>query len=133
MMIAAATARHPYSTTITHTGSVPHVPLTLLKCHIRYVGMMLTVHTIISQVDADVRNGNSHNKYQGNTTGAHNRDAAMGHANASIDMDSPRESSVAFLLRNSVPSVVKDCLRIHVAVASPASNASSANNCEGIT
>src|SRR5439155_24059545 len=44
---------------------------------------MLTVQTMISSVEADVRNGSSQRRYQGNTTGAHKRDAAMGQANRS--------------------------------------------------
>src|SRR5262249_13786780 len=34
-------------------------------------------------VDAEVRNGSSQRRYQGNTTGPHSRDAAMGQANMS--------------------------------------------------
>jgi len=44
--------------------------------------MTLTVQTIISSVEADVRNGSSQRRYQGNTTGAQKRDAAIGQANA---------------------------------------------------
>jgi hypothetical protein len=43
--------------------------------------MMLTVQRMISSVEADVRNGSSHKRYHGNTTGANKRDAAIGHAN----------------------------------------------------
>src|SRR5579863_5923266 len=46
---------------------------------------MLTVQIMISSVEADVRNGSSQRRYQGNTTGAHKRDAAMGQANRSGD------------------------------------------------
>src|SRR5215472_4020152 len=76
--------------------------------------MMLTLHTTISRVEADIRNGSNHNRYQGNTAGAHKRDAAIGQAKAP-----------------SVHSVV--ALRSHVAVASPASTASAASNCGGAT
>jgi hypothetical protein len=48
-----------------------------------YVETMLTVQMMISSVEAEVRNGSSQRRYHGNTTGAHKRDAAMGHANAS--------------------------------------------------
>jgi len=44
--------------------------------------MTLTVQTIISSVEPEVRNGSSQRRYQGNTTGAHKRDAAIGQANA---------------------------------------------------
>jgi hypothetical protein len=43
---------------------------------------MLTVQTMSSSVEADVRNGNSQRRYHGNTAGAHKRDAAIGQANA---------------------------------------------------
>jgi hypothetical protein len=43
--------------------------------------MMLTVQTTIGSIEADVRNGRSQSRYQGNTTGAQKRDAAMGQAN----------------------------------------------------
>src|SRR3954467_2244838 len=81
--IAAIITRHPYSTSITQPGSAPHDPLSVLRCHWTYVGIMLTVQTMISRVEADVRNGSSHNKYHGKTTGANKRDAAIGQANAS--------------------------------------------------
>jgi hypothetical protein len=44
---------------------------------------MLTVQTMISCVEAEVRNGSSQSRYQGNTTGAQKRDAAIGQANIS--------------------------------------------------
>src|SRR5216684_5857628 len=47
--------------------------------------MMLTVQMMIGTVEADRANGSSQSKYHGYTTGAHRRDAAMGHANASDD------------------------------------------------
>src|SRR5258705_12193714 len=75
---------------------------------------MLTVQRMISNVEADVRNGSNHKRYQGNTTGAHKREAAIGQANAS------RDQSVAAPLSQ-------------VAVISPASTASPASNCGGAT
>src|SRR5689334_3366613 len=47
--------------------------------------MMLTVHIKIGTVEAERRNGSSHNKYQGYTTGANKSDAAIGQASASED------------------------------------------------
>src|SRR5271157_3523500 len=73
---------------------------------------MLTVQTMISTFEADVRNGSSQRRYQGNTAGAHTRDAAIGHANASGHDSGPALLSLA-------------------AVANPASNASPASNCGG--
>src|SRR3954466_6142519 len=46
---------------------------------------MLTVQKVISSVETEVRNGSSQRRYHGNTTGAHKRDAAIGHANATGD------------------------------------------------
>src|SRR5579863_1732812 len=46
---------------------------------------MLTVQIRISSVEADVRNGSSQRRYHGNTTGAHNKHAAIGQANAPGD------------------------------------------------
>ena len=46
---------------------------------------MLTVQMMIESVEADRAKGSSQSKYQGNTTGAHKSDAAIGHANASGD------------------------------------------------
>jgi len=43
---------------------------------------MLTVQMMINIVEADVRNGSSQRRYQGNTTGANNKDAAIGQANS---------------------------------------------------
>src|SRR3954470_19979551 len=45
--------------------------------------MMLTVQTRMRSVEVEVRNGSSQRRYHGKTTGAHNRDAAMGQAKAS--------------------------------------------------
>src|SRR5260370_13931692 len=75
---------------------------------------MLTVQTMISSVEGDLRNGSSQRRYQGNTAGAHKREAAIGHANMSGD-----HSGAVFLSQ--------------VAVANPASTASPANNCGGAT
>src|SRR5882762_6746847 len=75
---------------------------------------MLTVQTIIGSVEADLRNGSSQRRYHGNTAGAHKRDAAIGQANMSGD-----HSGAALLSQ--------------VAVASPTSTASPANNCGGAT
>src|SRR6266404_4351539 len=75
---------------------------------------MVTVHRMINSVVADVRNGSSQRRYQGNTAGAHTSDAAMGQANASGD-----HSGAA--------------LRSQVAVTNPTSTASPANNCGGAT
>src|SRR2546421_12172396 len=75
---------------------------------------MLTVQRMISNVEGDGTTGTSHRRYQGNTTGAHKREAAIGQANASGD------HSVAALLSQ-------------VAVISPASTASPASNCGGAT
>src|ERR1700720_1910891 len=80
-----AIATHPYSSTITQPGSAPHGRPSARKCHWTYTGIMLTVQRIISSVEADVRNGSSHRRYHGNTTGAHKRDAVMGQANWSGD------------------------------------------------
>jgi hypothetical protein len=44
--------------------------------------MILTLQTVISAVEADVRNGSSQRRYHGNTAGANNRDAAIGQANS---------------------------------------------------
>jgi hypothetical protein len=41
---------------------------------------MLTVQTMISSVEVDVRNGSRETRYHGKTTGAHKRDAAIGQA-----------------------------------------------------
>src|SRR5690349_6590871 len=75
---------------------------------------MLTVHRMISSVEADVRNGSSQRRYHGNTTGAHTRVAAIGQANVSGE-----NSGVALLS--------------HVAVANPTSTAIPASNCGGAT
>src|SRR5579862_8453185 len=75
---------------------------------------MLTVQTMIRTVEADVRNGNSQRRYHGNTTGAHKRDAAMGHASTL------GEASGAVPLSN-------------VAVTNPTTTANAASNCEGTT
>src|SRR5579864_5962903 len=85
IIMAAATATHPYSAIITQPGSAPHGCPSARKCHWTYTGIMLTVQMMISSVEADVRNGSSQRRYHGNTTGAHKRDAAIGQANNSGD------------------------------------------------
>ena len=75
-----------------------------------YTGIMLTLHTMISRVEGDNRNGSNHTRYQGNTAGAHRRVAAIGQAKASSD--------------NSV-----FVLRRQIAVTSPTSTARPATNC----
>src|SRR3954454_6473459 len=73
---------------------------------------MLSVHMVITSVDVDVRNGSSQSRYQGKTTGAHTRVAAIGHASTSGD------HSRAALLS-------------HAAAANPTNTASAASNCGG--
>jgi len=51
------------------------------------VRILLTDQTILSSVDADINNGNSHRKYHGNTAGANTRVAVIGQAN--LDSASP--------------------------------------------
>src|SRR5258707_9154563 len=75
--------------------------------------MMLTVQTIIGSVEPDRRNGSSQSKYQGYTTGAHKRDAAIGQANASAG------NAAGFL-----PAVL-----IHTAVRKPTNTASPTASC----
>src|SRR6185437_5597340 len=75
---------------------------------------MLTVQTRINSVEADLKKGSSQTRYQGNTAGAHKRDAAMGQANASGD-----RSDIAFLSQ--------------AAVTNPASTASPASASGGAT
>src|ERR1700756_1376300 len=78
--MTAAMATHPYSSRITQPGSASHAHVTERRCRdIR--GIMLTVQMMISRVEADVRNGKSQRRYQGNTTVAHKSDAAIGHTN----------------------------------------------------
>src|ERR1700760_4279469 len=102
--MTAVMATHPYSSGITQSGSVPHVPVTMRKCHMTYVASMLTVQTMSGTVETEVRNGSSHSKYQGNTTGTHKSVAAIGQTNTSADN--------AF-----------DARLRQIAVANPASNA----------
>src|SRR6266496_5117227 len=80
---------------------------------------MLTVQRMISSVEADVRNGSSQRRYQGNTTGAHKRDAAMGQANMCGD--------------HSGAALLSDALLNKVAVANPTNPANPASNCGGAT
>src|SRR5260370_6142725 len=75
---------------------------------------MLKVQTMIGTVEIDLRNGSSHSRYHGYTTGAHKSDAAIGQANASED------SSADFLL-------------IQIAVRKPTTTASPATTCGAVT
>src|SRR6185437_2548742 len=111
-IMAPAADRHPYSSSMTQPGSAPHGRPSVRKCHWTYVGIMLTVKRMISSVEADVRNGSSHRRYHGNTTGAHKRDAAIGQANTCGD-----HSGAALLSQ--------------VAITNPTSTASPASNCGG--
>src|SRR6202158_1430179 len=113
-IIAPAVATHPYSSSITQPGSAPHGRPSVRKCHMTYVGIMLTVQTMIKSVEGDVRNGSSQRRYHGNTTGAHKRDTAIGQANTSGD-----HSGAARLSQ--------------VAVTNPTSTASPASNCGDAT
>src|SRR6266404_3165466 len=81
--------------------------------------MMLTVQTMISSVEADIRNGSSQRRYHGNTTGANKREAAMGQTNTSQANTSGDHSGAALLSQ--------------VAVTNPTSTASPASNCGGAT
>src|SRR5579864_8401718 len=83
--------------------------------------MMLTVQTMISRVEAEVRNGSSQRRYQGKTTGAHRREAAIGQAKIGQAKTGPANWSgdVAFLSQ--------------VAVSNPTSTASPTSNCGGAT
>src|SRR5579871_5296446 len=76
--------------------------------------MMLTVQTMSNSVDADIRNGKSHRRYQGNTAGANKSDAAIGQAKTS-----GRNSGAALLSQ--------------AAVTNPASTASAVSGCGGAT
>ena len=46
---------------------------------------MLNVQTLMGSVEIDRRNGSSHMRYHGYTTGAHKSDPAIGQANAAAD------------------------------------------------
>src|SRR5215471_5220292 len=107
--MAAAIATHPYSSSITQPGRAPQGWPSARKCHCTYTGMMLTLHTMINSVEADIRNGSNHSRYQGKTAGAHRRVAAIGQAKTSSD--------------NSV-----FVLRMQVAVTSPASTTNATTN-----
>src|SRR5207237_2446313 len=111
-IMAPEAATHPYSSSMTQPGSVPHGRPRARKCHWTYVAMMLTVQMMISSVEADIRNGSSQRRYHGNTTGAHKRDAAIGQAKTS------RDHSGAALLSQT-------------AVTNPTSTASPASSCGG--
>src|SRR5689334_17854524 len=108
-IMTAAIATHPYSTSITQPGSAPQGRPSVRKCHITYVGIILTLHRIISTLEGDVRNGSSQSRYQGNTTGAHKSVAAIGQAYTSGE-----HSGAA--------------LRNQLAVTNPASTAMPASN-----
>src|SRR5215472_14216532 len=75
---------------------------------------MLTVQTMSSSVEVEVRNGNNQSRYQGNTTGAKKREAAMGQAKA------PGDHSGSAPLN-------------HVATENPMSRARATSNCGGAT
>src|SRR5882672_9830078 len=75
---------------------------------------MLKVQTRSGTVEIDRKNGKSQSKYQGYTTGAQKRDAAIGQAKAS------KESSTDFLL-------------IQIAARNPTSTASPARSCGAAT
>ena len=111
---AEAIATHPYSSSITQPGSAPQGRPSVRKCHWTYVGTILTVQMMMSNVEAEVRNGNSQRRYHGNTTGAKTRDAAIGQANTSGD-----HSGAALLSQT--------------AVTNPTNTASPASNCGGAT
>src|SRR5216683_5340226 len=101
-IIAAAIARHPYSSSMTQPGSATQGRPSARRCHWTYVGIMLTVQRMISSVEADVRNGSSHRRYHGNTTGAHKRHAAMGQTNCGQANWSGDHSDVARLWQVAV-------------------------------
>ena len=75
---------------------------------------MLTVQMMSGSVEAERRNGSSHSRYQGYTTGAQNSDAAIGQANASDDQ-------------------AVDCFLIQIATRTPNSTANATINCGGAT
>jgi hypothetical protein len=77
------------------------------------VGIILTVQIAMGNVEVDRRNGTSHRRYHGYTTGAHNSEAAIGQANASEGRSG-------------------DLLLIQTAVTRPASTASAATTYGGI-
>src|SRR5580698_8459523 len=101
-IIAAAIARHPYSSPITQPGSAPHGRPSARKCHWTYTGIMLTVQIMISSVEADVKNGSSNRRYHGNTAGAHIRVAVMGQSNRSQANLSPDHSGAERLILSQV-------------------------------
>src|SRR5581483_11850174 len=81
---------------------------------------MLTVQMMIGSVEADTRNGSSQRRYQGNTTGANKRDAAMGQEKMGQTNTSEDDLGTARLLSQ-------------LAVANPTSTASPASNGGGAT
>ena len=85
---------------------------------------MLTVQMMIGSVEADTRNGSSQRRYQGNTTGANKRDAAMGHTNiVQKNMEENRSGGDSGAA----------CLLSQAAIANPTSTANPASNCGGAT
>src|SRR5437868_6563081 len=81
--------------------------------------MMLTVQTMISSVEADIRNGSSQRRYHGNTTGANKREAAMGQTNTSQANTSGDHSGVALLSQVAVTNPTSTAGRNFTATASP--------------
>ena len=73
---------------------------------------MLTVHTMISHIEGDVKKGTSQRRYHGNTTGAQMSVAAIGQANVAGD--------------NSADALLK-----YIAVPNPTTNATAASNWGG--
>src|SRR5262249_25695644 len=57
--ITATMATHPYSSGITQPGSAPHPCPNARKCHSTYVRLTVTVQTMTTSVEAEVRNGSS--------------------------------------------------------------------------
>src|SRR6516225_4304010 len=83
-MTTAVIATNPYSSSMIQPGSTNGRP-SVRRCQTMYVGIMLTVQTMIGSVETDRTNGRSQSKYHGNAAGAQKSDAAIGHANASAD------------------------------------------------
>src|SRR5581483_4716393 len=86
---------------------------------------MLTVQMMIGSVEADTRNGSSQRRYQGNTTGANKRDAAMGQTNMGQEKMGQTNTSEDDLGTARLLS--------QLAVANPTSTASPASNGGGAT
>jgi hypothetical protein len=75
---------------------------------------MLKVQIKIGTVKVALRNGSTHSRYHGYTTGAHKSDAAMGQAKASEDRSA-------------------DFLLIQIAVRKPTNTASPAATCGAVS